>query len=115
VDAMWRMLQQAAPDDYVIATGEMLSVRQFCELAFGHLGLDYRDFVEVDPRYFRPAEVDQLLGDASKARSALGWKPKVDIKSLAAMMVEHDLELAQRERTLRDAGHAMPDSSGHDQ
>jgi GDPmannose 4,6-dehydratase len=115
VEAMWRMLQQAAPDDYVIATGEMLSVRQFCELAFGHVGLDYRDFVEVDPRYFRPAEVDQLLGDASKARSVLGWKPRVDIKTLAAMMVEHDLELAQRERTLRDAGHAMPDSSGHDQ
>ena len=115
VEAMWLMLQQPEPDDYVIATGKMISVRQFAELAFGQVGLDYRDFVEVDPRYFRPAEVDQLLGDASKARSVLGWKPKVDIKTLAAMMVEHDLELAQRERTLRDAGHAMPDTSGHDQ
>jgi GDPmannose 4,6-dehydratase len=79
------------------------------------VGLDYRDFVEIDPRYFRPAEVEQLQGDASKARKALGWSPKVDVKSLATMMVDHDLELACRERTLRDAGHAMPDSLGHDQ
>jgi GDPmannose 4,6-dehydratase len=115
VDAMWRMLQQETPDDYVIATGEMISVRAFCELAFGHLGLDYMDFVEVDPRYFRPAEVDQLLGDPSKARRVLGWQPKVDVAGLARMMVEHDLELARREQTLRKAGHALPDNVGHDQ
>ena len=115
VEAMWLMLQQPTPDDYVIATGEMISVRSFCELAFGHVGLDYRDFVEIDPRYFRPAEVEQLLGDSSKARKRLGWAPKVNVQALATMMVEHDLELARREKTLRDAGHAMPDSTGHDQ
>jgi GDPmannose 4,6-dehydratase len=105
VEAMWRMLQQPEPDDYVISTGRMISVRQFCELAFGMVGLDYRDFVEVDPRYFRPAEVEQLLGDMSKARSVLGWEPKTSVEDLARMMVDHDLELARRERTLRDAGH----------
>ena len=115
VEAMWRMLQQETPDDYVIATGKMISVRAFCELAFGHVGLDYREFVEIDPRYFRPAEVDELLGDASKAREALGWSPRVGVEALAAMMVEHDLELARRERTLRDAGHSMPEAAGHDQ
>jgi len=115
VEAMWLMLQQPAPDDYVIATGEMISVRSFCELAFGHVGLDYRDFVEVDPRYFRPAEVEQLLGDSTKARQQLGWAPRVNVQTLATMMVEHDLELARREKTLRDAGHSMPDSTGHDQ
>jgi GDPmannose 4,6-dehydratase len=115
VEAMWRMLQQPKADDYVIATGRMISVREFCELAFGHVGLDYREFVEIDPRYFRPAEVEQLLGDASKAREVLGWQPKVGVKELAVMMVEHDLELARRERTLRDAGHAMPENTGHDQ
>ena len=115
VEAMWLMLQQPTPDDYVIATGEMISVRSFCELAFGHVGLDYRDFVEIDPRYFRPAEVEQLLGDSSKARKQLGWTPKVNVQALATMMVEHDLELARREKTLRDAGHSMPDSTGHDQ
>jgi GDPmannose 4,6-dehydratase len=114
VDAMWRMLQQSQPDDYVVATGRMISVRDFCELAFAHAGLDHRDFVEVDPRYFRPAEVDQLLGDASKACRILGWQPTVDVRALAAMMVDHDLELARRERTLRDAGHRMPEVIGHD-
>jgi GDPmannose 4,6-dehydratase len=99
------MLQQPEPDDYVIATGEMISVRTFCELAFGHVGLDYRDFVEVDPRYFRPAEVEQLRGDSTKARNALGWKPKVGVKQLSSIMVEHDLEMAQRELVLRDAGY----------
>ena len=115
VDAMWRMLQQPEPDDYVVATGKMISVREFCTLAFGHVGLDYRDFVEVDPRYFRPAEVDQLLGDSSKAQRVLGWQATVDVQALAAMMVEHDLELAQRERTLRNAGHRLPEAIGHDQ
>jgi len=107
VEAMWRMLQQPEPDDYVIATGKMISVRQFCELAFGQVGLDYRDFVEIDPRYFRPAEVEQLLGDMSKARRVLGWEPKTSVEDLARMMVDHDLELARRERTLRDAGHEV--------
>jgi GDPmannose 4,6-dehydratase len=115
VEAMWRMMQQDTPDDYVIATGEMISVRAFCELAFGHVGLDYKDFVEVDPRYFRPAEVDQLLGDPSKAQRVLGWKPRVGVAELARMMVEHDLELARREQTLRNAGHQLPPSAGHDQ
>jgi GDPmannose 4,6-dehydratase len=107
VEAMWLMLQQPAGDDYVVATGHMISVRQFCELAFGHVGLDYRDFVEIDPRYFRPAEVEQLLGDATKARQVLGWKPRTTVQELARMMVEHDLELARQEQTLRAAGHAV--------
>jgi GDPmannose 4,6-dehydratase len=89
----------------VVATEKMISVRAFCELAFGHVGLDYRDFIEIDPRYFRPAEVEQLLGDATKARTVLGWKPRTGVEELAHMMVEHDLELARRERTLRNAGH----------
>jgi GDPmannose 4,6-dehydratase len=107
VDAMWRMLQQPHGDDYVVATGKMISVRAFCELAFGQVGLDYRDFIEIDPRYFRPAEVEQLLGDATKARTVLGWEPKTTVEDLARMMVDHDLELARRERTLRDAGHSV--------
>jgi GDPmannose 4,6-dehydratase len=107
VEAMWLMLQQAEPDDYVIATGSMISVRQFCEIAFGMVGLEYSDFVRVDPRYFRPAEVDELLGDSAKARRVLKWVPKVDVRALAEMMVEHDLELARRERTLIDAGHDL--------
>jgi GDPmannose 4,6-dehydratase len=115
VEAMWLMLQQETPDDYVVATGKMISVREFCEMTFGQLGLDYRAHVEVDPRYFRPAEVDQLLGDPTKAKSKLGWVPQTSVQELARMMVEHDLELARRERTLREAGHAMPDRFGHDQ
>ena len=107
VEAMWLMLQQEKPDDYVVATGKMISVRQFCELAFGEVGLDYRDFVEIDPRYFRPAEVEQLLGDATKARTALGCEPKTTVEQLAHMMVAHDLELARQEQTLRNAGHRV--------
>ena len=103
VEAMWRMLQQPEPDDYVVATGRMISVRKFCELAFSHAGLDCRDFIELDPRYLRPAEVDQLLGDATKARERLGWTPTTSVEELARMMVDHDLELARRERILRDA------------
>ena len=105
VDAMWRMLQQDAPDDYVIATGKMISVREFCRLAFEAVDLDYNDFVEIDPRYFRPAEVDELLGDASKAREKLDWIPGTTVEQLATMMVESDLERARREKTLKDAGH----------
>jgi GDPmannose 4,6-dehydratase len=96
VDAMWRILQQEQPSDYVIATGETHSVREFCEEAFGCVGLDWKDFVKVDPKYFRPAEVDVLLGDASKARRELGWKPRVTFKELAKLMVEADLESAGR-------------------
>lgn len=96
VRAMWLMLQQDHPDDYVVATGETYSVRQFLEWAFGRLGLDYRDFVEFDPRYTRPSEVDALQGDPTKARQKLGWRPEVDIHGLVRMMVEHDHELARR-------------------
>jgi GDPmannose 4,6-dehydratase len=81
-------------------------VREFCEKAFGRLDLDYRDFVEVDPRYFRPAEVDLLLGCSDKARAQLGWKPRVSFDELVALMVDADMELALREQVLRDAGHA---------
>ena len=112
VEMMWRMLQQDEPDDYVIATGRTLSVRRFCEMAFEAVDLDMNDFVEIDPRYFRPAEVDQLLGDPAKAKERLGWVPQTSVEELCRMMVEHDLELAARERTLRDAGHAVPGVSG---
>ncbi|GAA6744348.1 GDP-mannose 4,6-dehydratase [Thermus antranikianii] len=107
VEAMWLMLQQSEPDDYVIATGESHSVREFLEEAFGYVGLDWRRYVEVDPRYFRPTEVDHLQGDATKARAKLGWRPKVSFKELVRMMVDHDLELARQEKTLKDAGHAV--------
>jgi GDPmannose 4,6-dehydratase len=96
VEAMWMMLQQDQPDDYVISTGETHSVREFCEEAFGYLGLDYQEFVKKDPKYYRPAEVDLLIGDSTKARQKLGWKPKVGFKELARMMVDADLELLKR-------------------
>ncbi len=105
VEAMWAMLQQPQPDDYVIATGETFSVRQLLEEAFGYAGIGWQDYVEIDPRYQRPTEVDCLQGDASKARFKLGWKPKVGFKKLVHMMVDCDMELARGERTLRDAGH----------
>ncbi len=91
VEAMWRMLQADNPDDYVIATGEAHSVREFCELAFSHVGLDWTKFVKYDARYERPAEVDFLLGDPSKAKAELGWEPKVGFEELVAMMVDSDL------------------------
>jgi len=97
VEAMWLMLQQDEPDDYVIATGETHSVREFLEEAFGCLNLDWQAYVEIDPRYYRPAEVDELRGDASKARRKLGWKPKVDFKGLVRLMVEADLKDAKQE------------------
>jgi GDPmannose 4,6-dehydratase len=115
VKMMWMMLQQPAPDDYVVATGRTITVREFAEMAFKHAGLNFKDHVEFDPRYLRPAEVDLLLGDPTKAMQKLGWKPETSVEQLAAMMVEHDLELARREKTLRDAGHKLPDASGHDQ
>ncbi len=110
VEAMWLMLQQAEPDDYVVATGETHPVSEFCEKAFGRVGLNFKDFVEIDPRYFRPAEVDLLLGDPSKANAKLGWKPKVGFDELVGMMVDTDMDLAEREQTLIKAGHtvAMP-------
>ncbi len=97
VEAMWRMLQQEAPDDFVICTGETHSVREFCELAFGRAGLDYEDHVVVDERFFRPAEVDLLVGDAAKAETQLGWRPRTRFNQLVEMMVDHDLETLQRQ------------------
>jgi GDPmannose 4,6-dehydratase len=91
VDAMWRMLQQETPEDYVIATGETHTVREFCEQAFSHLGLDYRDYVRTNPALVRPAEVDLLVGDAGKAARKLGWTPSVRLPELVRMMVESDL------------------------
>ncbi len=97
VEAMWLMLQQPKGDDYVVATGESHSVRELCQLAFGQVGLDYEKFVDIDPRYYRPTEVDFLLGDASKAEKQLGWKPKTSFKELVRLMMDSDMELAQRE------------------
>lgn len=107
VKAMWTMLQQDQADDYVVATGESHSVREFLQEAFGQVDLDWEKYVEIDQRYFRPSEVDFLLGDASKAKTKLGWRPEVDFKTLVKMMVEHDLDLAQREKTLIEAGHSV--------
>jgi GDPmannose 4,6-dehydratase len=101
---MWLMLQQDKPDDFVIATGETHSVREFLEKVFQKLDLDIEKHVEIDSRYFRPTEVDVLLGDASKARKKLGWSPKVGFEQLIDMMVSADLEQAQKEKTLKDAG-----------
>ncbi len=98
VEAMWRMLQAEEPDDYVVATGETHSVREFLEVAAEVAGIDWQAHVEIDPRYFRPTEVDLLLGDASRARERLGWKPRVSFEELVRIMVEHDLELAAREK-----------------
>src|SRR6266568_2904411 len=97
VEAMWLMMNVDEPDDYVIATGETHSVREFLDETFGYLDLDWKSHVETDPRYFRPAEVDILLGDASKARRVLGWEPKVNFQQLVRLMVDYDLELARQE------------------
>jgi GDPmannose 4,6-dehydratase len=96
VEMMWRMLQQDAPDDYVAATGETHTVREFCEIAFSHVGLDYNDHVVIDPRFVRPAEVELLLGDPSKAKRVLGWEPKVSFGGLVEMMVDADMERLSR-------------------
>ncbi|MCG7852889.1 MAG: GDP-mannose 4,6-dehydratase, partial [Methanosarcinaceae archaeon] len=106
VEAMWLMLQQDEPDDYVIATGETHSVREFVERVFQKMDLDYRQYVEIDQRYFRPTEVDILLGYSIKARKKLGWQPKVGFEQLIDMMIETDLELAKKEKTLMDAGYS---------
>lgn len=102
VEAMWLMLQQNVADDYVIATGEVHSVREFVEAAFGLVGLDWKKHVEHDPRYLRPTETDYLHGDASKARSRLGWRPRVTFEGLVKMMVDADWTLAREERVLAD-------------
>ena len=107
VEAMWMMLQAPRPGDYVISTGESHSVREFLDLAGEYSGLDWTRHVETDPRYFRPSEVDHLRGDSSKALSELGWRPKMDFPKLVRLMVEHDLDLAQQERTLAEAGHRV--------
>jgi GDPmannose 4,6-dehydratase len=106
VEAMWMILNTDEPDDYVIATGETHSVREFLDKTFGYLDLDWKEYVEIDPRYFRPAEVDLLLGDSSKARRKLGWEPKVDFNQLVKLMVDHDLELAKHEAEARQMQHA---------
>jgi GDPmannose 4,6-dehydratase len=107
VEAMWLMLQQDQPDDFVIATGESHTVREFLDLAAGFAGVQWQDVVEMDPRYLRPTEVNALRGDPAKARTRLGWEPKVSFEELVRMMVEHDLELARQERTLKQAGHRV--------
>jgi GDPmannose 4,6-dehydratase len=121
VDGMWRILQADKPDDFVLATGKMTSVRDFCTMSFRRAGIELeyegegasekgRDrktgkvVVEVDPRYFRPAEVEQLCGDPSKAKNALGWSPKIDVGELCACMVDHDLEEAKRDMHLATGG-----------
>src|SRR6185369_15709120 len=111
VEAMWMMLQADEADDFVIATGENHSVREFLTEAFSYLDLDWEEFVETDPRYYRPAEVDILLGDASKARRVLGWEPKVSFKELVHIMVDHDMELARLEKLNKENGDNKPKTS----
>jgi len=101
VEAMWLMLQQPEPDNYVVATGETHSIREMCEAAFGYLDLDWQEYVVQDPRFMRPAEVDLLVGDASKARRVLGWEPKVGFRELVRMMVDSDVDLLKEEHRLR--------------
>jgi GDPmannose 4,6-dehydratase len=98
VSGMWSMLQQREPDDYVLATGESHSVRDFLDEAFTYVGLDWRAYVEIDPKYLRPTEVDELIGDASKARRQLGWSPKVTFTELVRMMVDADIEALAKGR-----------------
>jgi GDPmannose 4,6-dehydratase len=107
VEAMWMMLQASEPDDYVVSTGEAHSVREFLDVAAACCGLNWKHFVESDARYFRPTEVDYLLGDSSKITSKVGWKPRIGFEQLVRMMMEHDLELARQEQTLAKAGHKV--------
>ncbi len=102
VEAMWLMLQAEEPDDYVVATGQTHSIREFLDLSFGMLDLDWKEYVEIDPRYYRPTEVDLLLGDATKAREKLGWEPRIAFPELVKIMVDHDLGLAQQEQAALD-------------
>jgi GDPmannose 4,6-dehydratase len=112
VRAMWLMLQQERPDDYVVATGETHSVREFLEEVFGYLDLDWEQYVKIDPRYFRPAEVDFLLGDSSKARRRLAWEPTVTFKDLVRMMVDADMGLARDEAILKEHAEGARTPSG---
>ena len=98
------MLQQETPDDYVVATGKMISVKEFCKYAFDLAGLDYNKYVIIDSKYFRPAEVDELLGDPTKAKEKLNWMPKTDVYELAKMMVNADMDLAKKEYVLKQNG-----------
>jgi GDPmannose 4,6-dehydratase len=104
VEAMWLILQYEKPEDFVIATGQSHSVREFLDEVFNYLGLDWHKYVEVDPRYFRPTEVDFLQGDASKAAKLLGWKPKVGFRDLARMMADADMKIAEKEKILKEHG-----------
>ncbi len=113
VEAMWRMLQQDKADDYVVATGSSISIRAFLDIVFEKLDLDWQKCVEVDPRYFRPAEVDHLEGDPAKARRILGWEPETDVKTLAGMMVDSDMRMAEKELLLKNAGHGQTDRAGY--
>ncbi|MDX6575569.1 MAG: GDPmannose 4,6-dehydratase [Blastocatellia bacterium] len=106
VEAMWMIMNAEEPDDYVVATGETHSVREFIEQTFGYLDLEWEKYVEIDPRYFRPAEVDLLLGDASKVREKLGWEPKVTFDDLVKLMTDHDLQLAKQEAEARELKHS---------
>ncbi|MFL6231248.1 MAG: GDP-mannose 4,6-dehydratase [Pyrinomonadaceae bacterium] len=108
VEAMWRIMQAEESDDFVVATGETHSVREFLEESFGYLDLDWQKYVEIDERYNRPAEVDLLLGDATKARTVLGWEPEVDFKGLVRIMIDHDLKLAEREQAAAERGGTQP-------
>jgi GDPmannose 4,6-dehydratase len=99
---MWLILQADRPDDYVIATGENHSVKEFLDEVFGYLELDWQKYVEIDPKYYRPAEVDMLLGDPSKAKRVLGWSPKVGFKELARIMTDADMELARQEKVITE-------------
>jgi len=99
---MWLILQQDKPDDYVIATGESHSVKEFLEEVFDYLDLDWQRYVEIDPRYFRPSEVDYLQGDPSKAKNVLKWEPKVTFKELARMMTDADMKIAEREKIIQE-------------
>ena len=110
IEAMWLMLQQDEPDDYVIATGEAHAVHEFLDEAFSYIGLDWHKLVEIDPKYYRPAEVDCLLGDASKARQKLGWQPKTKFKELVRLMVNADMEAAQRNVHTNSYGGAISNS-----
>ena len=108
VEAMWMMLQHDVPDDWVIATGETHTVREFAELAFSHVNLNWEDYVSTSEKYFRPNEVDYLLGDSTKAKQKLGWSPKTSFEDLVKMMVDYDLDLAKRERVLIDENLIKP-------
>jgi GDPmannose 4,6-dehydratase len=111
VEGMWQILQHDEPDDFVLATGRTASVREFCQLVFQQLDLDFEQYVEIDPVYFRPAEVDVLCGDATKARRILGWEPKTSLEELARIMTAHDLDLALREAHAKRFGAADDEST----